>query len=267
MHRTLTAGAIAVLLFMVTTAQGKQASRATNKPQPLPRDLETQLALSALPPHLRDQATVYVLNPDKGFEIARHGTNDFHTLVARTGDDAMRGSWTLKDYRDDILYPISFDGAGAKEQLRVFLDIAEMQAKGTPARELKKLIQDRYRTNYYHPPERAGVSYMLAPIVRGYTNPDVNDDVATLNFPHIMHYAPNISPGDIGAAPIKPADLQFITEHGHWQTTPYPFLILHGPHGYMVQPIGQAEAAAITKQYQPMLTRLCQMKSLWCLKS
>jgi len=31
--------------------------------------LEIQLALSALPPHLKDNATVYVLNPDKGFEL------------------------------------------------------------------------------------------------------------------------------------------------------------------------------------------------------
>jgi hypothetical protein len=38
---------------------------------------EIQLALSSLPPHLRDNATVYVLNPDKGFEVARKGSNGF----------------------------------------------------------------------------------------------------------------------------------------------------------------------------------------------
>ena len=32
---------------------------------------------------------------------------------------------------------------GAKAQLRVFLDIAEMQAKGTPPQELKMIIQQR----------------------------------------------------------------------------------------------------------------------------
>ncbi|MGH7311086.1 MAG: hypothetical protein ACREK6_20595, partial [Candidatus Rokuibacteriota bacterium] len=36
-----------------------------NKIEPLPRDLEIQLALSALPPHLRDNATVYILNPER----------------------------------------------------------------------------------------------------------------------------------------------------------------------------------------------------------
>ena len=70
--------------------QEKQASTTTAIIEPLPRDLEIQLALSALPPHLRDNATVYVLNPAKGFEVARKGTNGFHAFVARTGDDAMQ---------------------------------------------------------------------------------------------------------------------------------------------------------------------------------
>jgi len=58
----------------------------------LPRDLEIQLALSALPPHLRDNATVYALNPDKGFEIARKGTNGFTCMPdnpATPGPDPM----------------------------------------------------------------------------------------------------------------------------------------------------------------------------------
>jgi hypothetical protein len=46
----------------------------------LPSDLEMELALSALPPHLREQATIYVLDPAKGFEVARQGTNGFHAL-------------------------------------------------------------------------------------------------------------------------------------------------------------------------------------------
>src|SRR5215470_4393463 len=85
-----------ILSFLLgATAQTRKASKGTNKIEALPRDLEIQLALSALPPHLRDQATVYVLNPDKGFEVAGKGTNGFHALVARTGDDGMRGSWPL----------------------------------------------------------------------------------------------------------------------------------------------------------------------------
>ncbi len=112
MRKVQTITVIVGLLFSLTaSAQNKQTAKGTNKLEPLPRDLEIQLALSALPPQLRDNAPVYVLYPDKGFEVARKGTNGFHALVARTGDDTFRGSWPLTEYRDDILYPISFDQA------------------------------------------------------------------------------------------------------------------------------------------------------------
>jgi len=65
----------AAVFSVMVSAEDKQTSHAMSKIEPLPRDLEIQLALSALPARLRDNATVYVLNPDKGFEIARMGTN------------------------------------------------------------------------------------------------------------------------------------------------------------------------------------------------
>ncbi|MGD0659391.1 MAG: hypothetical protein ABSD38_15105 [Syntrophorhabdales bacterium] len=73
---------IAGLLFpLAAAAEDKQPPKVMNKIEPLPRDLEIQLALSALPPHLRDNATVYVLNPDKGFEVARKGTNPKNAIA------------------------------------------------------------------------------------------------------------------------------------------------------------------------------------------
>src|SRR5258705_1914728 len=199
MRKVQTISVVLALLFSLTvSAQNNGTAKGTNKLAPLPRDLEIQLALSALRPHLRNNATVYVLNPDKGLEVARQGTNGFHVLVARTGDDTFRGTWPLKAYRDDILYPISFDEAGAKAQMRVFFDAAEMQAKGIPPEEVKKIIQERYSTGYYKPPERAGVSYMLSPILRTYVNPDANDSVATSHIPHVMYYAPNVSNDEMG---------------------------------------------------------------------
>jgi hypothetical protein len=251
MRKFQTIAVIAGLLFSLTaSAQNQQTPKVTNKIEPLLRDLEIQLALSTLPPHLRDNATVYVLNPDKGFEVARKGTSGFHALVARTGDDTFRGSWPLTEYRDDILYPISFDKAGAKAQMRVFLDAAEMQAKGTPPVELKKIIQDRHKTGYYKAPERAGISYMLSPVLRTYFNPDESERVNTANFPHVMYFAPGVSSEDIGAGELAGM---------------YPFVILHGHHGYMIQALGVTERAAINKQYEEMLARLCRIKEVWCL--
>jgi len=55
MRKFQTIVAILGLLFLLTaSAENTQA----NKIEPLPRDLEIQLALSALPSHLRDNATV-----------------------------------------------------------------------------------------------------------------------------------------------------------------------------------------------------------------
>jgi len=242
---------IAGLLFsLIAGAENIPALKVMNKFEPLPRDLEIQLALSALPAHLRENATVYILNPDKGFEVARKGTNGFHTFVARTGDDSFRGTWPLTNYRDDILYPVSFDAAGAKEQLRVFFDAAEMQAKGTPPGELKKIIQERFKTGYYKAPERAGISYMLAPVLRTYWNPEESDGVVTANIPHVMYYAPDVSKEDVGGDKLGGM---------------YPFLIMPGHHGYMIHRVDQTEKAAINKEYAEMLARLCKIKEVWCL--
>ncbi len=242
---------LAVLLVAgQANAPRPQAPSALPGLEALPHDLEIELALSALPAHLQSEATVYALNPATGFEIARAGTNGFHALVARTGDDAFRGSWPLTAYRNDILYPIAFDAAGAKAQLRIFLDAAALQAKGSPAPELKRIIQQRTKAGFYQAPERAGVAYMLSPVLRTYSNPDAGEDVMTSNYPHVMYYAPDVSNADIGGATPGGMD---------------PFLILHGHHGYIVQALGVTERGALNKQYQPMLDRLCSIQTLWCL--
>jgi hypothetical protein len=241
---------VGLLFSLIASAENIPTPKLMNKIEPLPRDLEIQLALSALPPHLREHATVYILNPDKGFEVARKGPNGFHTFVARTGDDSFRGSWPFKEYRDDILYPVSFDAAGAKEQLRVFFDVAEFQAKGTPPGELKKIIQERFKSGYYNAPERAGISYMLSPVLRTYWNPEESDGVLTVNYPHVMYYAPDVSKEDIGGAKLG---------------SMYPFIIMPGHHGYMIHGVDLSEKAAINKEYAEMLARLCKIKEVWCL--
>ena len=134
--------------------------------------------------------------------------------------------------------------------MRVFFDAAEMQARGTPPGELKRIILDRYKAGIYKAPDRAGVSYMLSPVLRTYFNPDEGDRVLTANFPHIMYYAPNVSDEDIGAGKLGGME---------------PFVILHGRHGYMIQAVGLTERAAINREYEQMLARLCKLKEIWCL--
>ena len=255
---------LGLLASFMAVAQGGAPAKEESKVAPLPRDLEIQLALSALPSELRENATVYFLDPQKGFEVARKGTNGFHAFVARTGDDAMQGMWSLTKYRDDVLYPVSFDSVGAQANMQEFFDIAKLQAQGTPPEQLKKLIQERFKVGYYKPPKAAGCSYMLSPILRTYVNPDANDDVVTASVPHVMCYAPNVTNKEIGVAPT-PEQLRGFTQHGHWSLAPYPFIIHQGPHGYMVHVRGTSERTAIDQSYKEMLARLCRIKDVWCL--
>ena len=67
------------------------------------------------------------------------------------------------------------------------------------------------------------------------------------------------------AAKPKAEELRYFGEHGHWQHTLDPFVILHGPHGYMVQFLGEKERAAVDSEYQDMLGQLCKLKKVWCL--
>ena len=63
----------ALLSSLTAAAQHQHAVKRTDGIEPLPRDLEIELALSSLPAHLRENATVYVLNPEKGFEVGSQG--------------------------------------------------------------------------------------------------------------------------------------------------------------------------------------------------
>jgi hypothetical protein len=46
---------------------------------------------------------------------------------------------------------------------------------------------------------------------------------------------------------------------------PLPFIIQAGPHGFIVQHLGEMEMATITREHAPMLKKLCELNSLWCL--
>jgi hypothetical protein len=70
--------------------------------------------------------------------------------------------------------PRDLPAAGATTHMQVFFDAAQAQAKGMPAGELKKLIQERFKTGHYKPLARAGLSYMLAPIMRTYDDPETS---------------------------------------------------------------------------------------------
>jgi hypothetical protein len=224
-------------------------SRATETTiEQMPAKLETRFALSALPPALRDPATVYLLDPKQGYQLSRQGTSGVTCLVERT-------VWEWVDFRNDIYVPLCYDAAGTKAHLKVIIDTARLRAEGMSPVALKAEIENRYKNKTYKVPEKAGLSYMVAPIMRAIGPPDMK--VHTMSMPHLMFYAPNITNEDIGAVP----DLNV------YSSLLYPFIDRQGiaEQSYMIQLIGEAEKAKILADEKTLLDDLCAHRDVLCL--
>jgi hypothetical protein len=216
--------------------------------EPMPAKLETRFALSAAPPALRAQATVYLLDPAKGYQLARKGTNGVTCIVERT-------AWELADFRNDIYIPLCYDAAGTKTYLQFIMDAASLRAQGLNAAALKSEIEKRYRDKTYAVPQKPGLSYMVAPIMRTVGPPDMK--VHSMAMPHLMFYAPFITNEDIGAAPDLSVQASLL----------YPFIDKQGnaEQSYMIQLIGEAEKAKILADEKKLLDELCAYRDVLCL--
>jgi hypothetical protein len=148
---TLALSIIAISLIGISSSPG-QATETTI--EQMPAKLETQFALSALPPAMRDQATVYLLDPRKGYQLSQQGTSTVTCLVERT-------AWEQVDFRNDIYVPLCYDAEGTKAYLKVIMDAAALRIQGMSPVALKTEIENRYKTKTYTVPERAGLSYMI----------------------------------------------------------------------------------------------------------
>ena len=180
--------------------------------EPLPRDLEVRLALSALPPYLRAEASVYVLDPAKGYALERQGMNGFTCFVERT--DFLR-----EDYRNDSSH----------------------RRVATPVMTVVPLMSAS--------PSLGAISYMLSPIQRLYGGPE-SKATKTMNMPHYMFYAPNLTRKDVGGGPIM---------------GPYPYLVNAGPHAYIIVNVGEAEKAQINREERDLRKEVCSYRSDFCI--
>lgn len=214
----------------------------------MPAGLETRFALSALPPALRGQATVYLLDPKKGYQLSRKGTSGLTCIVERT-------AWELADFRNDIYIPLCYDAVGTKTYLKVIMDAAALRAQGMSPAALKAEIETRWKNKTYKVPEKAGLSYMIAPIQRTVGPPDLK--VHTLSMPHLMPYAPGVTNEDIGAVPN-------LSDHAslHW-----PFIDKQGnaEQSYIIQLVGEAERSRILADEAALLNELCVYRDYLCL--
>ena len=70
---------------------------------------------------LRNQATVYLIDPAKGYQLSRQGTSGVTCLVELT-------AWELADFRDDIYISLCYDAVGTKTYLQVIKDTATLRS-------------------------------------------------------------------------------------------------------------------------------------------
>src|SRR6476659_2838129 len=115
-HQTFTALVASSLLAMAAATPIHATQPTLDR---MPAELETQYALSAAPPGLRAKAAVFLLDPQRGYYLARRGTNGVACAVQRT-------QWELADFRNDIYYGICYDAAGVKTYFQVLLDAAAL---------------------------------------------------------------------------------------------------------------------------------------------
>jgi hypothetical protein len=155
MHSTLTKvrKSLSVLLFAfcLVGLQTRLAQCQSNTENPtkfhdslekMPTTLEVRFALSALPVPLREKASVYVLDPVKGYVLERAGSNGQSCFVGRT-------EWKFGDYRNDVYDPVCYDAVGASTYMRVWFDVAELRAKGVSPEAMKKEIETRFLNGTY----------------------------------------------------------------------------------------------------------------------
>lgn len=245
---------VAILLALACMSCFAQTTRTYGNPDTLsaklekmPQPLEVRFALSALPPHLRDNATSYVLDPDKGYILNHKGTNGFSCIVVRT-----EWSWPQLAFRDDIFFPICYDEEGSNKMLPVYMDAARMRATGLTPKQVYDGIMNKFSDGTYQKPARTGISYMIAPFMRTYPAYDATE-VMTMRLPHYMFYAPNIKDADIGGKPLSQ----------------YPFVLPMGPgpHDVIILLVGETEKAKIVADSADLLKELCSYRKYLCLKA
>ena len=187
----------------------------------LPRALEIELALSAAPRHLRDDATVWVLDKN-GYTIARKGGNAFACVVSRRAGD---------------LFPVCWDAEGTRSLLPLDVEDAQLRLSGKSGSEIEAIVTERFKSSQYHAPSRAGIAYMLSPI--RYRIDEHGGVTRTASNPHLMFYGPNLTDTDVGG--VRGA---------------FVFINRVGPDGMMIVPVGQKEREAIVSDAQSLIAQV-----------
>lgn len=172
------------IIVATATQVSAQEPVKNNLPLLMPREQEMEMALSAAPEHLRQEATIYVLERGKGFVKAREGKNGFSCLVVRFGA---------------VIAPYAYDAEGSQTTMLADFRRAVLMEQGKSLKEAESILAEEYQASKLMAPRRPGVAYMLSP---DFMKHDPKTGVKTHLFPpHVMFYAPYVKNSDIGALP------------------------------------------------------------------
>lgn len=146
-------------IVFLTLVAGLAAAARAQQPEPaaplttvFPPAVETALALSAAPPHLRDGATVYVYGA-RGFEKQRSGTNGFTCLLNR--ESFYVGSKTM-------FAPTCWDKPGEDTYVPVMLRVGALLSQGATLDAVRQDLDAGFASGKFHAPKTGGIAYMLA---------------------------------------------------------------------------------------------------------
>jgi hypothetical protein len=150
----------------------------------MPREQQITLAESAAPAEVSGKATVYVLGP-KGYEKAREGTNGFSCFVGRH----------FVKPTETTIEPQCFDAEGSRALLPIYLHNEELRINGKSEAEIKADMASGHKDGRYQYPSKPGLLYMMSSENRLSAITDKSNGIFP---PHLMFYAPNMTPQDIG---------------------------------------------------------------------
>jgi hypothetical protein len=175
---------LSLTFLLLASAVHAQPADSTKLPAALrvPREQEIALAKSAAPPAVADAAEIWVLG-DSGYEKVKAGSNGYGCIVQR----AMSGQ---------SLIPRCDDASGVETLFPIYRLIETMRVQGRSYGELRKALDESYRTGKLKAPKYGGLSYMYS--VDGFFAGA--DGKRTAFVPHVMIYWPNCDVRSLGMA-------------------------------------------------------------------
>ena len=177
-----------VVLLLVASAAAVGAQAAPNgypvKPVPLADSVEIALAVSAAPPELSNQATVYAVRAGQVLTL-RRGSNGSACVVAR-------------DLHGGSLYPICYNPEGARTVLARELLEVRLRSLGASEDSVERAVAAGYASGQLEAPKSLALGYMMSPRQVLFSSPRPEGRRVGSWHPHLMFFVPGATPSMFG---------------------------------------------------------------------